>query len=86
MGHAPSSEAGYAQNVAGTADGQEWAECAFCGEMMQPEGWDPCSVEVWAAAEQVSWHFGAHAACVLASFHPEFRAAVASDYEFPANG
>jgi hypothetical protein len=34
---------------------------------------------------QVAWHFGAHAACAVASFHPNFRASVAPDYELPAD-
>jgi hypothetical protein len=57
--------------------------------MMEQRGWDPCSVEVWTApeinGEHVSWHFGAHAACALAAFHPEFRAAVAGEYELPTS-
>jgi hypothetical protein len=59
-------------------------ECAFCGEEIEHDAFDPCEVEVQAARsvgnDAGTWFFWAHAACVPAAFHEGLRTEVTADY------
>jgi hypothetical protein len=62
-------------------------ECAFCGQVIDHTGWDPCEVTVQAARDVGDapgrWLFWAHAKCVPASFSENLRVEVQCAYELP---
>jgi hypothetical protein len=60
-------------------------ECAFCGELMEHTGYDPCEVNVGAARadrpnSSQHWQFWVHAACVPAAFTASLRDAAGDSY------
>ena len=73
-----------------SAEGQH--QCAFCGEAIEPVGFDPCEVTVKAArsipmspgeCDPGMWWFHVHAACVPRAMYEEFRDRFAADYSPP---
>jgi|1185.fasta_scaffold38239_1 hypothetical protein len=68
-------------------DHQGTYECAFCGQVIDHAGWDPCEITVRAARDVGDapghWVFWAHAPCVPASFSEDLRVNVQSEYEPP---
>jgi hypothetical protein len=62
--------------------------CAFCGEIIEHVGFDPCQVNVDAARidpeDPGLWSFPVHAMCVRDALDPVLRAEVGHLYE-PGN-
>jgi hypothetical protein len=60
--------------------------CAFCGEIIERSGYDPCQVVVESHRENPDapgyWWFAAHA-CVPQAFEPGLRRDVEDEYEYP---
>jgi hypothetical protein len=73
---------------------EEWYEpdrvydCAICGKIIEPTGYDPCRVMIDAARPRVdgtymAWEFWAHAACVPTALESSLADAVRNSYDFP---
>ena len=64
--------------------------CAFCGEVIEHAGYDPCMVTVESHREDPTapgcWWFPAHAACVPKAFEPALRRDVEAEYAYPPPG
>jgi hypothetical protein len=69
-------------------DSDQTYECAFCGQVIEHMGWDPCEVTVQGARDvgraPGHWTFWAHARCIPASFSADLRAQVGSAYDPPS--
>lgn len=75
-------------------DGRGRYQCAFCGQQIEPVGFDPCQVEVQAARSiplasggwnPGMWWFYAHAACIPRAMSQEFRAQFEAEYAPPTD-
>ena len=64
--------------------------CAFCGEIIEHVGYDPCEVIVASHRADPEapgyWWFSAHAACVPKAFEPGLRQSVEDEYAYPPAG